>query len=231
MASLILYATRVKVVRLKKPLINAHARLDEVAMSSISIFLLPWLLIPVAHPRGPQETLFLDNLPFGSSCMSGSLHLGSYAESTQQGLVAQNLQYLANAYTESSIFYTLEYPYVKIRAVSTVCLSRGLIRNRYSTITLRVDYDCRGIACRQAPSAITDTRYIHLFSFACQVNGSEFATMDHFGMHPYINRSYDNSGFLSVYKCSLCSVAPSIRDSPDTGPRFHADTGCLGIIK
>lgn len=202
--------------------------------TSITIaLLLFWLwFILAAIPQVPQESLWLFNHTFGSC---GSFHLsqlGNFDESTQQGLVAQNLQYLAHSDNEQgSTLYTLEYPFVRIIGASITCSSRALLTNQYSTITVRVNYYCSGVACRQEPPDVKERRYVHLFSFACTIDGTEYVTLDHFTRHPYVNRSTENSGLLLVYKCRYCSVDPNVRDSPENGPRFHADTGCLGMLQ
>lgn len=186
---------------------------------------------------GPQESAWLLKSTFGSCGWFQNFYdLGVFGgEPAQYGLVAQNLQFLAHTdYDSESMFYTLEYPRVRIISASIVCASRALQIDRYSTLTLRIHYSCRGVACGQEPSDVMYRQYTHLFSFACTVDGSRYTTLDHFMRHPYVNRSDQlnadqNSGALTSYPCSLCTVDPSVRDSPHTGPRFRPETGCVGM--
>ena len=203
----------------------------------ISQFLiLFWQWISINAFVGPQESAWLLKNTFGScEWFQNVYELGVFGgEPAQHGLVAQNLHFLAHTdYANGSRLFTLEYPHVLIISATIVCASRALLIDHYSTLTLRIQYSCRGVACGQEPSDVKYRQYTHLFSFACTVDGTRYTTLDHFMKHPYINRSEQliddhGSGVLTSYPCRLCSVDPNIRNSPHTGPRFRPETGCVG---
>jgi hypothetical protein len=202
--------------------------LGNVDMSWGLALLLIQLLSGV-FPRIPLESLWLLNDTFGSCEPFQLPQLGSFTEATEQGLVAQNLQFLAhNDFAKSSTLYTMESPRVQIIQASILCSSRAIVRNRFSTVTIRVQYTCTGVACGQEPSDVREREYTHLFAFACTVSGNEYATLDNFMKHPHVNRSDDNHVHTFNRECSFCTVDPTIQDGQ--GRIFHGDIGCLGML-
>lgn len=214
--------------------VSCYASIMHVNRMAVSFAIVLLIMrLCMALQQLPRESIIFPQT-VGSCGRFQVSQLGNFATSSQQGLVPQNLQYLARTdNTEGSIFFTLNYPFVRIINAVHTCESQALSRNKYSTVSVIVEYYCRGIACVQLPSDLQDILYTHLFSFACKIDNSEYATLNHFARRPFINRSTTNTAAANPRStpaglCMLCTVSPAVRDNPATGSRFNFTTGCLG---
>lgn len=196
---------------------NHVGRLGKKNMETWFVLVLWVSLILVASPQVPEEPF---SSPDYGTCGRFELsQLGKFEILSQQGLVAQNLRFLApdNA----------SLPYVQIQRALRTCESLSLSRNQYATVTVWVRYTCIGFACGN--TSYEDT-YIHLFSFACD-NRSTYSTLDFFAQHPFVNRSTTNSGFTRSQpgSCTLCTVDPTMQDQLNIISKYYPVTGCLGM--
>lgn len=157
--------------------------------------------------------------------------LGSFTVSSQRGLVAQNLRYLfGTGNREGGPFIPVVIPSVRIVNAVRTCESQALLRNEYNTVSVIVEYYCRG-ACLEQPTTRFDTIFTHLFSFACKLDNSEYATLEQFKMYPFVGLTDAdvNTSHYTPGSCTLCTFSPAVRNNPPPGSTFNLTTGCLGM--
>lgn len=198
-----------------------------MAASNFTSILIWWLFsIQLAVSQLPLLAYIVSPRLLGECLTLAISHLGNTANPDTNGLVPRSLVTIAMARDQTSIFYTTEVPPVQIMRGVVTCQSSAAYVSRYNTISVLVDYTCRGIACEQQPNDIKTVRYVHLFSFVCD---GEYTTWDYVpGYSIYVNRTTTNLISSPIItregSCSLCSNDPTFIDTP----RYDPVTACVG---
>ena len=166
---------------------------------------------------------------FGSCGHLEISQLGSFGEPSISGLVPSNLQHSAQERSQGDPLYTMDYPLVRINSAVITCESRSTMRIGYGTVSVIVEFTCRGVACQQFQ--VRNRTYSHLFSFVCRPGGAIYETqMSIDGFRASINRDTTNSVSNTVTasddSCMLCTNDISVQ----TDSRFQQETGCLGML-
>lgn len=149
-----------------------------------------------------------------------------------EGLVAQSLLEVARRRSPDSPFHSRVPPRVQINRVKITCKSGHVypFLRLYSSVTILVDYNCRGVSCSQVETAIMTIRYIHLFSFACLRKSNVWGLYSQVSMtsDPYVDRSVQNDIDSTIVaqenSCVLCRVHPPNQRNLE---RYEAATGCI----
>lgn len=157
--------------------------------------------------------------------------LGGQTQPSTDGLIPRNLLVVAqDDHSPSDEYYTTQRPEVVVHSAKITCGSDTPFRNNtFGTVSLLVNYSCRGVACQQRPSEVRSMLYLHQFAFVCETRSNSFTLYSQIaGYAAPVQRSTTNRIHDTVVadagSCRRCGINPS--------PVANYDrlTGCFSML-
>ena len=183
----------------------------------------------VASEQSPVPSMILQQtlgINVAGCPMITTGHLGNPIRPSKTGLVARQLQFEAR---QSGL--NVGQPQVKIYRFKTVCQTFPTRLNKHkTTVSLMVDYGCRGDGCR-TPRSNKEYRLMHMYYFRC--SGKQWDIYRQRGVGN-VYRNHDYSKFQNVpnynrrFICSICMNVQTPNDLIDVNARKNQRFQCLG---
>lgn len=150
-----------------------------------------------------------------------------------EGLVAQNLLEVSRQKSPDSPFHSRVLPRILINGAKITCKSEHVypFLRLYRSVSVLVDYNCRGVSCGQRETEIMTIRYKQLFSFACLRKDNVWGLYSQLSeiSDAYVDRFVENELGVStvVAQASSCVLCRVLSPSQRNLERYEAATGCI----